>query len=216
MNKQLALKIVGGLSNPSKMPCHSYSIPAQKCIAGMKLHKVANSICSKCYALKGMYGFPVVKAALEKRFASLFTPDWIPAMVFLVGKVEKSGFFRWHDSGDIQSVAHLNNIIEVVKLTPHIQHWLPTREWIGHDGKPSFVAQWVAANGAFPANLTVRLSALMLEAAPPTAVAARLGVLTSGVSKTGFNCPAPNQKNKCGDCRACWNKSVANVNYRQH
>jgi len=175
----------------------------------MKLRKVAGSICSKCYALKGMYGFPVVKAALEKRFASLSNPLWVGAMTFLVGKVEKSGFFRWHDSGDIQSVAHLNNIVEVAKQTPHVQHWIPTREY-------SFVSQWLAANGAFPANLTVRLSSLMLEAAPPVSIASRLGLTTSGVSKAGFSCPAPNQENKCGDCRACWNKQVSNVNYKQH
>ena len=208
MNIKEALALIGGLGSPSKMPCHSYSIPAQKCITGMKLRDVAGSICSKCYALKGMYGLPVVKAALQRRFESLTNPLWIAAMVVSITKKEKSGFFRWHDSGDVQSVEHLSRIVEVCRLTPHIQHWLPTREY-------GFVSEYLQTN-QFPSNLTVRLSALMIDAAPPVSIANRLGLTTSGVSKSGFTCVAPNQENKCGDCRACWSKSVANINYKQH
>ena len=40
MNITTALEIVGGLSSPSKMPCHGYSIPAQKCMTGSKLRNV--------------------------------------------------------------------------------------------------------------------------------------------------------------------------------
>ena len=174
----------------------------------MKLREVAGSICSKCYALKGRYAFANVQNALERRFAGLENPRWVEAMAFLLNKVEKSGFFRWHDSGDIQSLAHLSRIVEVCKLTPQIKHWLPTREF-------SIVAEYLKTN-SLPENLTVRLSALMLESAPPVSIAQRLGLTTSGVSKTGFTCPASNQAGKCGDCRACWSKSVSNVNYKQH
>lgn len=208
MDKTLALEIVGGLSSPSKMPCFGFSIPAKRCITGMKLREVAGSICSKCYALKGRYAFANVQNALERRFAGLENPRWVEAMAFLLNKVEKSGFFRWHDSGDIQSLAHLSRIVEVCKLTPQIKHWLPTREF-------SIVAEYLKTN-SLPENLTVRLSALMLESAPPVSIAQRLGLTTSGVSKTGFTCPASNQAGKCGDCRACWSKSVSNVNYKQH
>jgi Gene product 88 len=208
MNKKEALELIGGLSSPSKMPCYSYSIPAQKCITGMKLRNVANSICSKCYALKGMYGFPVVKAALQRRFESLTNELWVNAMVISINAKEKSGFFRWHDSGDIQSVEHLLKIVEVCLRTPNIIHWLPTREY-GIVG--DYLKSWKV-----PPNLTIRLSALMLEASPPTSMANRFGLVTSGVSKVGFTCPAPNQDNKCGSCRACWNKNVPNINYKQH
>ena len=50
--------IVGTLSEPSKMPTYAYSIPAKYCITGSKLRMIANSTCSKCYALKGRYIFP--------------------------------------------------------------------------------------------------------------------------------------------------------------
>jgi len=209
MNKETAIETVGGLSNPSKMPCYSFSIPAEKCLVGQKLRDVSGSVCSKCYALKGFYVFKAARNALSRRFEKLNHPDWIQAMAFLINKVEKSGFFRWHDSGDLQSVAHLSRIVEVCKLTPSIQHWLPTREY-------SIVADYLKAGNIFPANLTVRLSALMLEGNPPTTIAKRLGLVTSGVSKQGYTCPASNQDNKCLDCRACWNKQVENINYKQH
>lgn len=216
MNKQLALAIVGGLSEPSKMPCHGFSIPAKYCKVGQKMRNVAGSICSKCYALKGRYGFGVVQTALERRYTNLNHPQWVEAMAWLINNVEKSGFFRWHDSGDIQGVEHLNKIVEVCNLTPSVQHWLPTREYVGEAGNKGIIQQWFASGGVVPSNLTIRLSALMLDGAPPTSIAARFGLPTSGVCKVGFTCPAPNQGNKCGECRACWNKNVPNVNYKQH
>jgi hypothetical protein len=201
--------IVGSLSTPSKMPCYSYSIPAQKCITGAKLRTVENSVCSKCYALKGNYGFPVVKAALFKRFESLKNSLWVEAMVFMIAAKEKSGFFRWLDSGDLQGDWHLSKMVEVAKRLPAIKFWLPTREY-------KIVADWLKVHGAFPDNLTVRLSAYMLDGEPPIALALRLGCQTSGVSKGAYTCPASKQDNQCGDCRSCWDKSVSNISYKQH
>jgi hypothetical protein len=204
-----ANEITGGLSNPEKMPCFAYSITARKCITGMKLRDVAGSICSKCYALKNRYAFGNVQAALHRRFEALKNKLWVTAMVFLIGKKEKSGFFRWHDSGDLQSVEHLANIAAIATALPSIKFWLPTREF-------SIVGQYLNEHGPLPENLTVRLSALMIDGAPPAAIAKRFGMVTSGVTKDGFTCPAPNQGNKCLDCRACWNKKVDNVNYHLH
>ena len=71
--------------------------------------------CYGCYAFKGRYNFPNVKDALTRRLESLTHPQWVEAMAVLI-KGKK--FFRWHDSGDLQSVQHLINIMEVCKLTP--------------------------------------------------------------------------------------------------
>ena len=204
-----ATAIVGGLSSPNKMPCFSYSIPAQKCLTGNKLRDVVGSVCSKCYALKGFYGFPVVKEALFRRFAQLAHPQWVAAMVYLITRKEKSGYFRFHDAGDLQSVEHLKNIVSVCVGTPSIKFWLPTREF-------SIIADYLKAGFVFPENLIIRLSSYMLDGPAPTTLATRLGCLTSGVSKTGYTCPAPKQGNVCGACRACWDKNVASVNYKQH
>lgn len=197
------------LSAPSKMPCYSYSIPAQKCVTGMKLRNVEGSICSRCYAYdRGRYVFPNVKDALFKRFESLSHPQWVDAMVFMIEKKEKSGYMRWHDAGDLQGVWHLAKIVEVCKRLPHVQFWLPTREF-------SIVAEYMKGH-KLPSNLTIRLSALMVNEKPPEAIAARLGLTTSGVSSGSFNCPSSKQDGKCLDCRACWNKEIKNVNYKLH
>ena len=197
------------LSNPSKMPCHGYSTPASRCITGSKLRKVTNSICSVCYALKGRYVFPKVLDAMEKRFKSLFDSAWVDAITFLIQKKEKSGYFRWHDSGDLQGTWHLAKIISVANRLPMIKFWLPTREI-------SVVSDWVNEGGKIPENLTIRLSTFMLDGQPPLAAANRLGLCVSGASATDYNCPASNQDGKCGDCRNCWNKDVFQVNYKKH
>lgn len=46
-----AVAAIGGLSSPSKMPCHGYSIPAQACKVGSLLRNVSGSACAHCYAL---------------------------------------------------------------------------------------------------------------------------------------------------------------------
>jgi len=200
---------IGSLSEPSKMPCFSFSIPAKRCITGMKLREVENSICSKCYALKGRYAFANVQNALEQRFAGLSNPNWVSLMVEMISKREKSGFFRWHDSGDLQSVNHLAAIVEVARQLPAIKFWLPTREF-------SIVSNYLREN-VFPENLTVRLSALMFDAPAPSAIAQRLGLVTSGASSgADFDCPSSKQEGKCQACRACWDKNVTNVNYKRH
>ena len=60
MNTKEALKIVGGLSKPSKMPGWAYGIPAAECKTGEKLRDIEGSTCEGCYALKGCYVFAVV------------------------------------------------------------------------------------------------------------------------------------------------------------
>ena len=71
MKTSEALKLVGGLSKPSKMPGWAYGLPAKECKTGSKLVKVAGSTCEGCYALKGCYVFKVVQEAQYRRLASL-------------------------------------------------------------------------------------------------------------------------------------------------
>lgn len=204
--KKQANIITGGLSNPSKMPGFSYGLPAKECKIGSKLRNIKGSTCEKCYALKGMYAFGNVQAAQYKRLESIYSPDWVPAMVKLISGQE---YFRWHDSGDLQSIEHLFNICKIVAATPDTKHWLPTRE-------KGLILEYLRRFGAFPKNLVVRLSAAMIDSN-----AVKLpGINTSSVHNKkqaiGFECPAPLNNNECGNCRACWNKSIDNVSYHQH
>ena len=125
MLKKEAERITGGLSAPGKMPEGSYNIPASACQTGAILREIPDTPCHECYAFKNRYNFPNVKKALQRRLKSLTHPQWVEAMTTLV---RKKKHFRWHDSGDIQSVDHLKKIFEVCNNTPGTMHWLPTQE----------------------------------------------------------------------------------------
>ena len=199
MNTKEALTIVGGLSKPSKMPGWSIGLPAKECKTGSKLQKVKGSTCYDCYALKGCYVFKVVQDAQYRRLEAIKNPLWVGAMAHLINS-KKSKYFRWHDSGDIQDEAHLIKIFAVAKLTPTVQHWMPTREaWV-----KAFLPEC-------PENLIIRFSAPMVDSDAPGS-----WDHTSTVVTTGATCPAPKQNNECLDCRACWDKSVKNIAYGQH
>lgn len=207
-------RAVGGLGNPSKMPGFAYGIPAAECKVGTKLRSVQGSTCSGCYAFeRGRYAFPGVVAAQYRRLEAL-TSDlegWVGAMSRLIArKCRKDPWFRWHDSGDLQSVDHLRAIAAVCDQTPEVNHWLPTREY-------RIVRDYLSQGGTIPANLTVRLSAHMVDGPAPSAPR---GVRTSTVHRdiepAGHACPAPSQGNACGDCRACWDPTVGNVSYHVH
>ena len=109
-------------------------IPTSKCITGSKLAKIDGTICNKCYADKGCYVFPVVKLAYEKRYEAIESNEWVDYMTELLTRkyknLDKSRLFhRWFDSGDLQSYSHLMKIFEVCENTPHINHWIATREY---------------------------------------------------------------------------------------
>jgi hypothetical protein len=201
---------VGGLSTPSKMPCFSYSIPADACKTGGKLRNTKGSTCSKCYAHKGMYGWPNVVNALAVRLKKIESAEWVENMVQLIAGMESSGYFRWHDSGDIQSVKHLSRICEIARKLPKYKFWLPTREF-------SLVAEY-CKNNAVPKNLNIRLSAHMIDGPAPKEIAARLGLTTSTVvsDESNVTCPSSQQNNQCLLCRKCWSKKVSNVAYHVH
>ncbi len=203
-----------GLGQPSKMPCPSYSLPASACKTGQKLAKVAGSTCSHCYADgRGNYRFQNVQNTLHARLATITDPLWPAAMATLIARESAaSGFFRWHDSGDLQSLDHLEAIAEVARRTPHIRHWLPTREY-------RIVAEWLKANEV-PENLTIRVSAPMIDGHAPhirRQDGRRLPVsfVHQHEAPKARVCPAPEQGNMCGSCRSCWDASV-DVSYHRH
>lgn len=208
MTYDLAWELVGGLSAPSKMPCHGWSLSAKICKTGAKLAAIAGSVCAGCYALKGNYMFPCVQNAMKRRLDGLNDKRFVPAMVFLL-KCLGNNYFRWFDSGDLQDTKTLDKLAEIATLCPEIKFWLPTKEY-------GIVSSWIKAGNSIPANLNIRLSGYMVDEAGPVTLARKLGVNISEVRKEGFTCPASNQGNKCLTCRACWNRETFNVVYRKH
>lgn len=210
------------------MPGYSYGISAMNCQTGGKLREVRGSVCSGCYALTDWYRTwrPLLEGH-ARRWNGLRHPKWIEAMVRMISSacVGEHKWFRWHDSGDLQGVWHLDNIAEVCRQTPDVQHWMPTREY-------STVAEWLRSN-AIPANLTIRLSAHMVDSEPvfgdlapelealPVSTVSTVSLLRSGFQivegKGSVECRAVEARdNKCGNCRACWDPRVKSVNYPQH
>ena len=139
-----ALKITDSFTRTSKMPGLSYSLPAWECKTGWKLAQVPGTPCFSCYAKKGNYTrYPAIKAAQYRRLEAIKSPLWVEAMA---AKIKNQKWFRWHDAGDVQSVEHMQKIIEVCKLTPNTKHWLPTQE-----------RQFLPAPEDVPENLVIRL-----------------------------------------------------------
>lgn len=211
---QTSWHAVGGLSRPSKMPGYAYSLPASACLVGAQLARIPGSVCSSCYALRGRYTFPNVQRAMQRRLDAIYYSDWSHHMAILINATHADGhpYFRWHDSGDLQGEGHLRKIVEVAMATPKTHHWLPTRE-------TGIIHKFLNGGGNFPFNLTVRISTLMIDAAPPAGVS--LPYVTSTVSSKsatpiGYRCPASTQGNNCGSCRACWNRKIQNVDYLAH
>ena len=199
MKTSEAWDLVGGLSKPGKMPGWSIGIPAKECKTGAKLQKVPGSVCYDCYAMKGCYVFKVVQDAQYRRLKAIYTAPWVQAMAHLINS-KKPDVFRWHDSGDVQDLEHLNKIYEVCRLTPSRRHWMPTRE------------AWVKDHlDRAPSNLVIRFSAPMVDQAAPAS-----WKNTSTVVTANATCPAPSQDNQCKDCRNCWNKEIKNISYGQH
>jgi hypothetical protein len=210
----------------SKMPGTSYALPPSKCLIGAKLAELAGSVCHDCYAVRSerMYtsvrkgwGANYLKAT---RMIAEAPAKWADAMAFQIkhySKAFREDCHRWFDAGDLQSVEMLAAIVLVCHRTPEIRHWLPTRE-------AGIVKAWRAAGGVEPANLVIRISSTMVGDRPRNAPNTST-VHEDGAAVFGHACPASSPthralredgKSNCGPCRACWDKSVANVSYPLH
>jgi len=226
-----AESVAAKLSAPSKMPGYAYSLPASKCRTGAKLAKIPGTVCYGCYAADtrewldqpgrasrwNRYHMDNVVNAMQRRHDSLQDPLWVPAMVrmirfrFFTRKCNSKGggYFRWHDSGDIQSLEHLRNIAIVAEATPNVHHWIPTREY-------KDVSAYLEKFGPFPLNLVVRVSAHRVNELAPKRFALSSIVVNGDTPAGASDCPAYQQGGKCGDCRSCWNAHVPIIAYPQH
>lgn len=213
MNVEEATRIIHSLSEPSKMPGYGYGLPTAMCITGSKLRDVPNSVCSKCYACKGHYSWRSAGAAQRKRYSAIHNPLWVMAMITAL-KNKKVRFFRWHDSGDLQSVNHLKKIIKVAEGVPDMLFWLPTKEY-------NILRDYFKTTDYVPPNLCIRLSATMIDSgrvALPEYWPVEVATCSVHDKKgpIGFECEAYERNGKCGECRTCWDYNVRNVSYRRH
>ena len=208
-----AREAIGRFSEPSKMPCYAWSISAEHCITGKKLAKIHNSVCRECYALKSFYMLLSTKNAMNRRENTLQNrKDFVENFILALQNEEH---FRWFDSGDIQSLEMLEDIVSIAKQTPNVKHWLPTKEAL-------IVARYLESGKKFPSNLTVRISAYIIDSENASNVTGLKSLVftpkkfaerkTLGV----FYCKAPEQEKECKDCRACWNQEIETIVYKKH
>ncbi len=187
----------------SKMPGTTYAVDAFACKTGSKLRAVEGTPCASCYAIKLQKLRPSVDQGWRANLAAWLSADadeWAQAMAFQILRYNVDGFHRWFDAGDLESKEMFEAILQVCRMTPHIQHWLPTQE-----------RAFVHAND-IPPNLTVRISASRIDGAAPNYPT------TSSVvrDKKSATCPAQHQSNSCGACRNCWRRDVPHVTYPKH
>lgn len=217
----------GGVSSRnSKMPGSSYALPPSKCLVGAKLAEVEGSVCHKCYAVKSEAMYPSVRKGWGDNYLKATAmiaaqPDkWATAMAFQIthqAKKNAEDFHRWFDAGDLQSTEMLVAIVKTCELTPHVKHWLPTRE-------ATIVAAWRKAGGVEPSNLVIRISSTMIGDKPRNAPNTST-VHKHGAEYVGHECPSDTAEHRahhkegkanCHTCRACWSNAVPNVSYPLH
>ena len=207
-------KVTGGLSNESKMPSKSFGLPAKRCHVGQMLAQVEGTVCEKCYSNdRGHYQYPVVKEAQERRYKLLYHPMWVGAMTMLLWLQVKE-FFRWQGSGDIDSLQHLCNIVQVCENTPHLKHWMPTKE-------KGILKEFLKYGGVIPDNLVISMSGYFVDGGKVKGFDDQPQIahhLTynkrnkHGVDTEAYICPVEDGLGfkSCDEanCSACWNPSV--------
>ena len=215
--KEIEAKI-GTLSNPAKMPSFAWGIPIEYCVTGTKLAQIEGTICNKCYAGKGCYVFPVVRAMYEKRYQAIELPEWVDYMAELItqkykNKKEEDRYHRWFDSGDCYHRDLAIKICEVMLRTPDTKHWFPTRMHKFDKFKD------VLYDISILPNVVLRVSSDSVTGeCLDSYLCSSVIVPWAGfpTSLPSVECDAYKRGGKCGDCRACWSKDVKIVSYPYH
>jgi len=164
--------------------------------------------CAGCYATDGNYRFANVKNSRAHN-----KKDW-PRLAWtddMVAELQKDDYFRWFDSGDMYTLALAEKILEVMKRTPWVKHWLPTRM----HKFPKF--RQVLTDMQALKNVSVRFSSDSVTGEYTKGLHGSVIVPTPGDAKRGVKlCGAYDNNGQCGPCRACYDKRVKVIAYPAH
>lgn len=198
------------LSKTSKLGCLSWSLQAiDTCPGSVAPDGGLVEACKGCYATTGNYRYPNVKAPREFNREDWKRDEWVSDMV---AALNNERFFRWFDSGDCYSVALAEKIFNVVKATPWVNHWMPTRMM-----KFAKFVDVLSKLNSLP-NCVVRQSAdeVYTDQYVPAQGFVSGIVAHPAVKTTAKVCGAYANDGKCGTCRACWDKTVPAIAYPAH
>jgi len=197
------------LSKAGKMPCRSWSLQAlTTCAGSIGDNGKLVPACEGCYATQGNYRFPNVKAPREHNQQDWKRDAWVADMV---AELDNDRYFRWFDSGDVYSVKLARKILDVMKATPWVKHWLPTRM----HKFTKFHAVFTEME-ALP-NVVVRYSSDSVTGETVSGRNSSTIVPSINWKQQGLQvCESSTRAGKCGPCRACWNRDIAVIAYPAH
>jgi hypothetical protein len=193
------------LSTTSKLDgIKSWSLEAGVTCPG----SIGADACKGCYAMGGNYRYPNVKAPRQANRIDWERPEWVQDMV---QALQNERYFRWFDSGDMYHARLADKILEVMKQTPWVSHWLPTRM-----GKFPKFARVMALMQALP-NVSVRFSSDSIHGEyVPKLHGSTIIPSANAIPRGVTPCQAWANDGKCNGCRACWDKTVPVIGYVAH
>jgi hypothetical protein len=134
--------------------------------------------------------------------------EWVDDMVY---ELTRDKHFRWFDSGDMYSLALAEKICEVMRRTPWVKHWLPTRM----HKFPKFAL--VLREMSQLDNVMVRPSSDSIIGEFISGLHGSVIVPDSRVNPDMVKlCRAYENDGKCSGCRACYSKDIPVIAYPAH
>lgn len=197
------------LSRAGKMPCRSWSLQAlETCPGSIGNDGELVDACKGCYATTGNYRFPNVKAPREHNKTDWKRSEWVTDMT---QELDNDRYFRWFDSGDVYDIRLARKILEVMKLTPWCNHWLPTRMYKFEKFSSVFKEMEKLPN------VVLRFSSDSVSGETVKGRNTSTIIPTSQDARASMTiCEAYQREGKCGTCRACWDKKVKVIAYPAH
>jgi len=193
----------------------SWSLPAlTHCPGAREKGGLIVEVCRGCYAREGCYHFPSTKAVRESNVLDYKQDDWEDRVI---AKLEGEEYFRWFDSGDVDTPVLAAKLHRIVKATPDTKHWIPTRS---HKFKR--IDRHLRLIDEEP-NACVRISSDNIGV-PIVEYVAGARRPSSVVIKNANDVPDgatvcnsyKTKPAKCNGCRACWDKTVETIAYPIH
>ena len=192
------------LSKTSKLSgVKSWSLQAGATCPG----SIGADACRGCYALSETYRFKSVKDIRAKNKEEWKSSHWIDDMIV---QLQNERFFRWFDSGDIYSLQLANKIYQIIKNTPHCQHWIPTRMY--KFKKYKYILDEI---NSLP-NAVVRFSSDSITGEYVQGLHGSVIIPAAKISETKASVCESYKSGTCGTCRKCYNKEIPIIAYVAH
>jgi hypothetical protein len=196
------------LSKTSKLDgILSWSLQAlETCPASKNKDGSLVDACKGCYATTGNYRFSNVRKPREFNREDWKRDEWVSDMV---KALDSSRYFRWFDSGDMYDLSLANKILAVMKATPWVKHWLPTR-------MHKFIKFQHTIDAMMSLdNVVVRFSSDSVQGEIINGQTTST-IFSDTVPEGALECKAYEHEGKCNGCRACYDKDVKVIAYKAH